>query len=100
MMPVHNNIWYKGKVHGEGTKDTSVTLCLLCNGTPMYYDHTRIWSNTGIIDMILALYVNKPRDNTDTDACICSEMELKSPKHNTNGKGLARGRTGFSSFLC
>lgn len=61
MMPVHNNIWYKGKVwvQWEGTENTSVILPdLFCNETKLYSDRTRIWCNTGIIGTIQPPYVN------------------------------------------
>lgn len=69
MMPVHNNIWYMGKVwfHWEGIENTSVILTdLFCNKTELYYNHTRIWYNTAVGTIQLP-YINKPYDNTDLD---------------------------------
>lgn len=55
VMPVHNNIWYMGKVgfHWERIENTSVILTdSFCNKTELYYNHIRIRYNTGTIGTI------------------------------------------------
>lgn len=54
--------------HWERIENTSVILTdSFCNKTELYYNHTRIWYNTGTIGTIQLPYINKPYDNTDLD---------------------------------